>query len=195
MNALVDELRDDHDRFRRYISAFERETTLLANGELSDYSLIELLAEFFCAMPDETHHRIEDTIYLQLAERLTEDLANESDSLHAIFDLRADHQEMAAFAETFRDGVAQMLSGAELPRTDLAALSVEYIQNFRTHMLNEEIHFFPLISEFLTVDDWKKIDEIVAESSESERLKQKDAEIHEIEENLKELMRPAGGGN
>ncbi len=184
MNALVDELKSDHERFRRYVSAFERETTLLANGELSDYSLIQQLAEFFSALPDEAHHKIEDIIYVQLAERLADDMSGQGDNLHELFDLCSDHQDMAAFAETFREGVAQMLSGAELPRAELAELSVQYIQHFRTHMFNEELHFFPLISEFLTSDDWEQIDSKIEAVMGDARLSGKVSDVEALESSL-----------
>ena len=122
---------------------FEHETGLLERGELSDFALVEQLTELFSLIPDEAHHRKEDTLYHQLAERLSRDMAGQCDNLYAIFDLRSDHQEMAAFAETLREGVSQLLAGAELPRADLIGICTTFIEQFRTYMLNEEIHFFP----------------------------------------------------
>ncbi|MEO0696475.1 MAG: hemerythrin domain-containing protein [Pseudomonadota bacterium] len=161
MNAIVEALKADHERYQRYISAFEQEATSLANGDLSDHALIRALAEFFATLPDELHHRTEDVVYLQLATRLSNDLGDQSEHLHAIFDLKNDHLELAAFADTFREGVAEMISGEDLPRRELARLCIEYIRSFRTHMLNEEVHFFPLVVEFLSFEDWREVDRTI----------------------------------
>ncbi len=173
MNAILDELKNDHAELRRIVSAFERQTALLSKGELSDYGLLEDLAEFFASVPDEAHHRVEDAVYLRLAERLGDDIAKHSENVHGLFDLRAEHRELADFAATFREGVAQILAGAELPRAELAEIATAYIEKFRAHMLNEEMHFFPVAGEFLTEEDWGAIDEKVSALKDDATLQKK----------------------
>ena len=163
MNAIIEDLVKDHQRFRIFLSRYEREVEALRSGD-PDYAMLGDLAEYFCLFPDELHHRKEDVIYDVITEIEDERAASPSQGNARLRDLRAAHAQISATAETFREGVEQATAGGQLPREELAHHASTYIMVQRRHMQEEEAAFFP---RALSIDDekiWARIHARIADA-------------------------------
>ena len=184
MNAIIEDLVKDHQRFRIFLTRYEREVEALRGGGDPDYGILSDLAAYFCLFPDELHHRKEDVVYDVLVE--SEDARAESPSQgnERLRDLRADHTRIASAAQTFREGVEQAAAGGQLPRDDLAHYASAYIMAQRRHMQEEEAAFFP---RALSVDNdelWALVRSRIADALAEEVNMAKAREVLALEESL-----------
>ena len=157
MNSVISDLVEDHKRFRFFLTRYERELDALRSGGDPNYSLLNDLAEYFSLFPDELHHKKEDIIYDFLIESEDERSTSPSQGNERLHDLRSDHETISNDAATFRDGVAQVIDGQQLPRDELAHYGSKYVLTLRRHMQHEEESFFPRAIASINEDHWKSI--------------------------------------
>lgn len=184
MSLIISDLIEDHKRFRYFLTMYERELEALRAGADPNYGLLNELAEYFSLFPDELHHKKEDVIYDFLSENEDERATSPSQGNARLHDLRSDHAVISQDAATFREGVSQMLSGAQLPRDELSHYGSKYVLTLRNHMHHEEESFFPRALAVIGAADWKvitvKVEDLLSEDVDIHRAR----EILQIEKSL-----------
>ena len=184
MKTVIDDLIEDHRRFRILLNQYERELAALRNGREIDYNLLNDLAEYFCLFPDELHHRKEDIIYeflLELGDNLS---TSPSQGDARLYDLRAEHASISNDAEIFREGVAQAVAGAQLPRDQLTHRGDEHILHLRQHMRREEESLFPRALAAIDESGWDIINKRFGDLLAEEVNLTKAREVLKIEKSL-----------
>ena len=184
MNTIIDDLIEDHRRFRIFLNQYERELAELRSGGETDYELLKDLAEYFCLFPDELHHRKEDIIYEFLLEMNDARAESRSQGNARLYDLRSDHDAISHAAGIFREGVAQVAAGDQLPRDQLTHYGDEYIIHLRQHMRHEEESFFP--RALASIDDagWDIVNERLGDLLAEDVNLGKAREVLKIEKSL-----------
>lgn len=184
MNAIIQDLVKDHQRFRIFLSRYEHEVDALRAGSEPDYGILSDLAEYFCLFPDEFHHRKEDVIYDVIIDSQDARALSPSQGNARLRDLRAEHEKIATAAETFREGVAQATAGGQLPREELAHYASTYIMTQRRHMQEEESAFFPRALSIVDEGVWNHIRARIAEAFADDVNMVKAREVLSLEELL-----------
>ena len=188
MHAVISDLVDDHKRFRHLLTNYERELDALRSGANPNYGLLNDLAEYFSLFPDELHHKKEDILYDFLCENEDERAASPSQGNARLHDLRSDHAVISKDAETFREGVAQALSGGQLPRDALSHYGAKYVVTLRTHMRHEEESFFPRAVAVIGAAEWKTINGRIEALLHEDMDRRRADEIIQIEHSLLERI-------
>ncbi len=184
MNAIIDDLIADHQRFRKFLTHYERELDALRTGGEPDYGLLNDLAEYFSQFPDELHHKKEDIIYEFLIASDDERASSPSQGNERLFDLKSEHDTISRDASTFREGVKQVLAGEQLPRDQLSHFGTDYVLSLRRHMQGEETSFFPRALASISDEDWGVISARISDLSADKVDYEKTREILEIEKDI-----------
>lgn len=184
MNAVIDDLIEDHRRFRTFLTQYERELDALRSGGETNYALLNDLAEYFCLFPDELHHRKEDIVYEFLIESRDSRSDSPSQGNIRLYDLKSEHHGISDAAKTFREGISQALAGAQLPRDQLSHYGAEYVIHLRQHMHHEEESFFPRAIASIDAKGWRSINERLGDLLAVDVNIQKAREVLSIEASL-----------
>lgn len=152
MAAILDSLKVEHEKFRRYLDLIEAEVTKYEEGESPDYELVDLLIEYFTSFPDELHHLKENHVYDALAAR--------SDDV-GLYDLRAEHERLEAGVRRFAERVDMLRAGGDVPSAALLGDARRYAELLRSHMVREDEEFLPRAERRLAAEDWIAISSAV----------------------------------
>ncbi len=145
----IQRLAMDHLNARRTLNTLERQVDALAQYQNVDPEVIAAVLAFFDE--NDGHHSVEDMMYLTLRHRAP----HIGDEIDAILD---EHTmaagKLAAFAETAR----LLQRDVDTARHAFCRTARTFISFERHHILQEESRFFRYALEYLTQDDWLKID-------------------------------------
>jgi hemerythrin-like domain-containing protein len=159
MVRVVDALRDEHRNFSRLLEILTREIELFEKAEEPDYDLIEKIFSYLASFPDASHHPKEDMLYQKLCARdlKTADLMG---------DLEKEHSKLAELTVSFSKNVQNVLLDSEQPRGDFIDAAKEFIDFFRSHIMLEELRFFPAALRALSSADWTEIEDGLAQAAD-----------------------------
>ena len=155
MASILDDLAEDHARFRRYLTSYREEIGKMANGESADVRLLELLATYFAQFPDELHHKKEDILYGRL-----EGKARPGDA--PLDNLHEQHRVLSQQANHFAGVMEAVLNDAELPISNIVQEAEEYAAILTQHMQSEEASLFDPVRAAFSDSDWAAVEEALA---------------------------------
>ena len=154
MSKIIETLKLEHRLFRRYLDLFDQEMKAFEAGRSPRYELLEALLDYFTTFPDEWHHRKEDLVYDVMVTR--SDVARS-----ALYDLRIEHERLGAGAKQFGEHIADLRLGSDLPMNVIVEAGKTYSRLLRRHMVKEDDVFFPMAERYLTLQDWRDIEQTV----------------------------------
>tara|TARA_B100000315_G_scaffold260597_1_gene323317 strand:- start:7212 stop:7772 length:561 start_codon:yes stop_codon:yes gene_type:complete len=159
MVKVLDALRDEHRNFSRVLEILTRQIEFFEKAEEPDYDLAEKIVEYLKIFPDLSHHPKEDLLYQKLCLRdpRTADLMG---------DLETEHQKLAELTSAFEIKLKNVLLDAEQPRAEFMDAANEFIDFFRSHIMLEELRFFPAALRALSAEDWREIEVNLAQSED-----------------------------
>lgn len=149
VDAIAGLLRE-HEDFALVLRVLAAQIASFRAGALPDYDVIGAGLDYFLSYPELSHHPKEDLIFDKLRAR-------EAGIVEEIGNLRDAHQELAASARRFADGVQAVLEEAVVPRDAVLRWSTDFIDRQSEHMRIEESLVFPAAQHMLTIDDWREI--------------------------------------
>ncbi|MBT4939421.1 MAG: hypothetical protein HON14_09845 [Rhodospirillaceae bacterium] len=151
MVRVLDALRDEHRNFSRVLEILTREIALFEKAEEPDYDLVEKIVDYLSSFPDVSHHPKEDRLYQKLCAR-------DQKTAELMGDLEVEHLKLAKLTSEFAATLKNVLLDSEQPRDDFIAAAKEFINFFRSHIMLEELRFFPAAMRALSPADWKEIE-------------------------------------
>ena len=152
MVQVIDQLGRDHRNLRLLLDIVEEEIGTYRRGQVPDFDLLRMIAEYTLHYPDLVHHPRENLIFERLVRR-------DPRAAEVVGDLIWEHRKLAELTRRFAAAMANASRDVELPRQWLDALAKEYLQANRLHMQLEEQYFLPRAMATLTEEDWTAIDE------------------------------------
>ena len=159
MPNVIEMLRGEHENFSKVLTALEHQIETFDRAGEPDYDLVRKIIDYFMVFPDVAHHPAEDMIYHQL-------LARDVRTATLIGNLETEHAHLRDLIGLVDITVREVLMGVELPRVKLVDLARGFVEFFRSHMLMEEMRFFPAAERALTAMDWAKIGAALKEPSD-----------------------------
>ncbi len=159
MVRVVDVLREEHRNFSRVLEILSREITLFEKAAEPDYDLIEKIVEYLSKFPDTAHHPKEDLLYKKLCER-------DQKTANLMGDLASEHQKLYELTVRFSETIKNVLLDSEQPRADFISAAKEFIDFYRSHIMLEELRFFPAALRVLSSQDWKEIEAALADAED-----------------------------
>ena len=181
MNSILNDLEHDHQRFRRYLIWLTDEVDRLSRGEQPDYTLLNMLAEYFSTYPDEIHHKKEDIIYAALAKK-------PHPAKLTLTNTRDEHETLGIHGKRFAEIVLQIIEGQQLPIDHIVDAAREYSDLLGRHMSSEEDVLFSPARQLFTKTDWDAIsttiNRLLAEGTNSEKTNA----ILELEKSIDEYV-------
>lgn len=159
MVRVLDTLRDEHRNFSRLLEILTRQIALFEKAEEPDYDLVEKIVEYLGNFPDSSHHPKEDLLYQKLC-------AADQQTAHLMGDLEAEHVKLAKLTAGFSTKLKNVLLDSEQPRSEFIEAANEFVDFFRSHIMLEELRFFPAALRALSQADWKEIEDSLAQADD-----------------------------
>ena len=151
MTKILDELRHDHWNMARLFDLLGRELNTFKEGGRPDYDLVENILEYCLHYPDLCHHPKEDLIFEKLQAR-------DPATANTVGNLEQEHAKLTDLTWRFSSAVRNVLEDETLPRDWFMDVANDYLSFTRSHMLMEEVLFFPAVRKTLTPEDWAELD-------------------------------------
>lgn len=159
MVKVLDALRDEHRNFSRVLEILTREIALFEKAEEPDYDLLEKIVEYLTNFPDASHHPKEDLLYQKLTAR-------DSKTADLMGNLETEHLKLSELTLGFSKKLQNVLLDAEQPREEFVVAAKEFIDFFRSHIMLEELRFFPAALRALSPADWKEIEDSLSNAAD-----------------------------
>ncbi len=182
MATILESLKAEHVKFRRYLDMFESEVAKYETGESVNYPLVDLLLEYFTTFPDEWHHKKEDHVYDALA-------AAPRDEARALYDLRAEHERLTDGAKRFAAHIEHLRMGGDLSADVLQSEGRRYTEQLRRHMMREDTELIPLAERRLADEQWRAISTAISEELARSGGKVLAAKLAAMEERIEDAAR------
>jgi len=152
MVQVIDQLERDHRNMGLLLDIIAEEMNAYRKGQVPDFDLLRMIAEYILHYPDLVHHPKEDLVFERLALR-------DPGAKESIGNLVGEHKRLAELTRRFAKAMNDAANDVELPREWFDSLVTEYLLANRMHIQTEEKHFFPRAMSSLTGKDWAEIDE------------------------------------
>ncbi len=152
MSEVMKNLHEHHLNIALVLRLGAAELDALEQGESTDYSLLEDIMAYVTGYSDTHHHPTEDVVFASLQRRAPEQAAE----IEAIL---AEHEELIAKGEIFRDRLEAAQEDEMVRRDELVGAGREYFSKLQQHMSFEEGRLFPLAKRMLGPEDWIGIEQ------------------------------------
>ena len=159
MPNVIAMLKGEHENFSKVLSALEHQIETFEQAGEPDYDLIEKIIDYFMVFPDVAHHPAEDIIYHEL-------LARDVRTATLLGSLEIEHAHLRDLIGLVDITVREVLMEVELPRVKLVDAAMGFVEFYRSHMLMEEMRFFPAAERALTAKDWAEIEAALKQPSD-----------------------------
>lgn len=155
MSAVIQRLREEHANFAKVLAVLEQQLSIFEKNGQPDFELIELIVDYFAVYPDAVHHPAEDLVFQKLRQR-------DPDATILLGDLEVEHAHLRDLLCLVAARISEVLNELELPRATVRDTVQSFVEFFRSHLLMEEIRFFPAAERALTDDDWVELEAKIA---------------------------------
>lgn len=186
MTSLIDELRNDHQRFRRYLIWFSEEVSKLGSAGSPDYLLLNMLSTYFADYPDEIHHKKEDILYAHLVKRAKCNRV-------PLENLQEQHHDLSIRANTFSRIVGAIINNEQLPVAEIASEAYSYSRLLSSHMIREEEILFRPSLKLLSRDVWWNVDQEIGDLLADDVNYEKTRSVLAIEHSLEQYVHDRAG--
>lgn len=150
---ILAELRQDHRNMATLLDRLEKETDQIYKQGSPDLELMLGIMHYMTVYPDTVHHPKEDRLYAELR-------AARPDLSQGMAHINDEHRTIAEHSVALRDKLEEAVSGNLVPRKDVVADAVRYIDALRRHMRWEETDLFRRLDK-LVADGHDHIDTVV----------------------------------
>ncbi|NNG03478.1 MAG: hemerythrin domain-containing protein [Inquilinus sp.] len=150
MPAVIDTLRREHANMAKLLRILERHLDTFDASGSPDYDVVAGIVDYLHDWSGQWHHPKEDLVLAKL--RLRDPAAADR-----VGDLERDHQALAEQTVRFREAIAEIVGGEELPRDQVSQMAHGFLNAERRHMAGEEKVFLPAAERALTAEDWAEI--------------------------------------
>lgn len=150
MPAVIDTLQREHANMAKLLQILDRHIDEFDAGGTPDYDVVSGIIDYLHDWSGQWHHPKEDLVLAKLRLR-------DSAAADRVGDLERDHEALAERTAQFREAIAEIVSGEELPREQVSKLAHGFIEAERRHMAGEEKVFLPAAERALTTEDWAEI--------------------------------------
>jgi len=158
---VIDELRSEHRTMTAMFAVIDEEMEAFAAGGAPDFERLLAAVEYCHAYPGAKHHPKEDVVF----QRLT---LLDAETAHKIGDLEAEHEILGNYTRRFKSAIERVLSQENINRDELMTLAEEYSEFLRRHMHAEETVFFPAALDSFTDEDWRAVDDAIAQMAHTD---------------------------
>lgn len=159
---LIQRLRRDHQRIASVLNVLEYQIGQLhEDGDGPDFDLLMYLMDYITEYPDAVHHPLEDQVLDRLANK---GLTPPESKLAAI--VMNQHTQILASTKAVDSDIRAVVNGAVVPAEQLDRHVSDYLELQRSHMRFEEEHVFPLAEQRLAPEDWRQLEQTIADRSD-----------------------------
>jgi hemerythrin-like domain-containing protein len=137
------------------------QTETLAGRMAPDLPLLQLMVHYLDAYAERQHHPKEDILFERLVQRSGE-------AALVLSVLSVQHAE-APFRIARLQSALDALSQGETGFAGFAQAFEQYAEFYRDHMMLEEEHAMPLLSQHLTPEDWVEMDQAFRQFSSGKK--------------------------
>lgn len=148
-------LQQDHQNLAHLLKALERQIVRFEGNGEADFDIVQGILEYCLNYPDLCHHPKEDAVLRRLIDR-------DPKAEGMIGDLEGEHRKLADSTRHFASALHQLLAGHSDPQHWFCDTARSFLERYWQHMEMEETIFFPIALQELTAEDWRKVDEEVA---------------------------------
>lgn len=162
----TDKLREDHKRLVQVLFKLDQE---IQNSHHKDWyapstvdRILEALA-YIQGYPERWHHPMEDLAFSKLLER---------DAPHSLVieRLMNDHEVLEEQTADLHDRYEYCLNNESAPGAELLKSTYQYLNRQLNHQKRENETAFPLLSSFLTEENWAEIERDLIQVPRREQL-------------------------
>ncbi|RDE24483.1 hypothetical protein DV711_02525 [Motiliproteus coralliicola] len=152
MKEIMTGLYQDHQHIGRLLTILQNKLATLELGSRPNFQLMSDVLDYLEDYGDGYHHPREDLLfgYIRHHHHECESLVNQADN---------EHQELARLTRALRESVDQVLLDAPFSLQDFCKRLARYIDTQRRHLSFEEQRLFPLIEQYMTMDNWQDFSE------------------------------------
>lgn len=145
---LLERLHADHHRYEALICILDRQLQIATCDEIPDYRLLERLCHYLCRQPEEWHHRVEDALFEQLADR-------HPDSRDTLEVLMEEHRRIETYGRELGAAFGRMADETADAKADsnLLNLAQAFSELYHHHLHTEDKHIFPLIERQIPAEE------------------------------------------
>ena len=151
-HPFLTELHNDHACFSRILLMISRNAQLLETDHTSVLPLFKEAVDYIVDYQNTYHHPREETLFKLLKDRMPS-LQQQADQLHKEHMMmgRAGKKMMRQLHELGRDNQKRSV------RASLAKSLLQFVDDMRVHIRNEEEIMYAQVTSLLTDDDWNAI--------------------------------------
>jgi hemerythrin-like domain-containing protein len=141
----------DHQNTAKVLDLIQQQATNAGRREPLNYPLLENIFDYLSGYPDQCHHPKEELVYRKLLDR-------SSAGASSIEGLVGEHRKLTSVTLDLGRAIAESRNDPRATCEGLADRLAAFVDLYRSHMLMEERHFFPLALQRLTRNDFEEID-------------------------------------
>ena len=139
---ILAELRQDHRNMARLLKLLEQQTETIFDGAATELELMVDVMHYMTGYPDAVHHPKEDKLYAELR-------AARPDLAKGMSRVADDHRVLGDLGALLRAKLEEAAAGALVPRKELVADALRYVEAQRSHMRWEESDLFRRIDRMV----------------------------------------------
>lgn len=160
--AIVEVLRQQHDKIERMLVAFERQLAIFEDGGSPDYELIAQIIAFCVGYLSPHHFAAEKPLLMALmGQHVIDGVEAEA--------FEREYEQVVEGAHKMGDAVEAVVREAEVPRRTLSGIARDFIDSCRRHMKTEEQFLFPAAIKSLRPEDWEALDKSLLATADVSR--------------------------
>lgn len=150
---MLTRLQTEHDHILKTLNLLEMQYMDLCRSKAPSYPIMRSIIVYIQEYPEQAHHPLEDALFSLLFKRV--------DNSKLIQDLISDHTELEVITRKLRQSLEVLQEGV-LPMQAFTKDLSMFLTRQRRHVYIEEMEVYPLITQYITDEDWEKIQSTVA---------------------------------
>ena len=151
-HTILDRLQADHQELSRFLYSFRVYMQRLEDpSSQGDISLILNMLDFINIYPEHFHHPIEDLLFQHLLDTYDKGDMDVAKTLQQ-------HAVLESFTQNIRTDFVTLSQGSQHSLDRFLDQVMNYIDMQIAHLIEEEIHIFPLIEELFDDNDWRMME-------------------------------------
>lgn len=153
MHPIQSQLYADHFNFLRLLAFLEGEIACYEadNGGHARLPIVLDILDYIQAYPERWHHPMEDAAFELL-------LVKQVPKSEQIWSLKSEHKKLESLTDRAVELFSSVANDVVVPVEELLSATREFIHRQQEHINKENLLVYPLLSEFLTDDDWEMLE-------------------------------------
>lgn len=149
MKEIMTGLYQDHQHIGRLLTILQNKLATMELGSQPNFHLMSEVLDYLEDYGDGYHHSREDLLfgYIRNHHHECDALVNQANN---------EHKELARLTRSLRESVDQALLDAPFLMKDFCKRMSRFIDAQRRHLSFEEQRLFPLIEQYMSLEDWQE---------------------------------------